>query len=204
MKKDDFYTAIEILSKYHTSQITINQPINNFVGNLGQSEWTIHINHCVSCSYQGTCSGGFLTLDGRARYISFKILGGPAMNNARRKKLQKIYDQLEELKEKLDFIIEDEQTALDNMPESMWETERYENMESGLESLEDVQNSFDTFIMEFSELLELMTAQELIEAGTDEFGDGFIEIASFIGDQLSNNVTDAFNAIDILIELSQL
>lgn len=77
------------------------------------------------------------------------------MNNARRKNLQKIYDQLEELKEKLDFIIEDEQTALDNMPESMWETERYENMESGLESLEDVQNSFDTFIMEFSELLEL-------------------------------------------------
>ena len=77
------------------------------------------------------------------------------MNNARRKKLQKIYDQLEELKEKLDFIIEDEQTALDNMPESMWETERHENMESGLESLEDVQNSFDTFIMEFSELLEL-------------------------------------------------
>lgn len=77
------------------------------------------------------------------------------MNNARRKKLQKIYDQLEELKEKLDFIIEDEQTALDNMPESMWETERYENMESGLESLEDVQNSFDTFIMEFAELLEL-------------------------------------------------
>ena len=77
------------------------------------------------------------------------------MNNARRKKLQKIYDQLDELKEKLDFIIEDEQTALDNMPESMWETERYENMESGLESLEDVQNSFDTFIMEFSELLEL-------------------------------------------------
>ena len=77
------------------------------------------------------------------------------MNNARRKELQKIYDQLEELKEKLDFIIEDEQTALDNMPESMWETERYEKMESGLESLEDVQNSFDTFIMDFSELLEL-------------------------------------------------
>ena len=77
------------------------------------------------------------------------------MNNARRKKLQKIYDQLEELKEKLDFIIEDEQTALDNMPESMWETERYENMECGIQSLEDVQNSFDTFIMEFSELLEL-------------------------------------------------
>lgn len=45
------------------------------------------------------------------------------MNNARRKKLQKIYDQLEELKEKLDFIIEEEQTAFDNMPDSLWETE---------------------------------------------------------------------------------
>ena len=43
------------------------------------------------------------------------------MNNARRKKLQKIYDQLEELKEKLDFIIEEEQTAFDNMPDSLWE-----------------------------------------------------------------------------------
>ena len=49
-----------------------------------------------------------------------------------------------------------------------------------------------------------MTTQELIDKGTAEFGEGFIEIASFIGDQLSNNVTDAFNAIDILIELSQL
>ena len=52
------------------------------------------------------------------------------MNNDRRNKLQKIYDQLEELREKLDFIIEDEQTALDNMPESMWETERYEKENS--------------------------------------------------------------------------
>ena len=49
-----------------------------------------------------------------------------------------------------------------------------------------------------------MTTQELIDKGTAEFGQAFIEIASFIGDQLSNNVTDAFNAIDILIELSQL
>lgn len=77
------------------------------------------------------------------------------MNNARRKELKKIFDQLGELKEKLDFLIEEEQTALDNMPESLWETERYENMESGIESLEDVQNSFDTFIFEFEEILEL-------------------------------------------------
>lgn len=59
MKKDDFYTALEILSKFHTSQITINQPINNFVGNLGQSEWTIHINHCVPAAIKELVQQGF-------------------------------------------------------------------------------------------------------------------------------------------------
>ena len=77
------------------------------------------------------------------------------MNNARRKKLQKIYDQLEKLKLEFDFVIEKEQEAFENIPENLQDTEQYDTMESGLESLEDVQNSFDTFIMEFSELLEL-------------------------------------------------
>lgn len=77
------------------------------------------------------------------------------MNNARRKKLQKIYDQLEKLKLEFDFVIEKEQEAFENIPENLQDTEQYDTMESGVESLEDVQNSFDTFIMEFSELLEL-------------------------------------------------
>lgn len=48
-----------------------------------------------------------------------------------------------------------------------------------------------------------MTTQELIDKGTEQFGDGFIEIAAFIGEQLAYNVTDAFNALDILEELSR-
>ena len=59
MKKDDFYTAIEILSKHHTSKITINQPINNFVGELGQSKWTIPINHCVPAAINELVQQGF-------------------------------------------------------------------------------------------------------------------------------------------------
>ena len=47
MKKVDFMNAIEILSQNHTTKITINQPKNNFVGKLGESEWTIHITRCV-------------------------------------------------------------------------------------------------------------------------------------------------------------
>lgn len=48
-----------------------------------------------------------------------------------------------------------------------------------------------------------MTTQELIDKGTAKFGQAFIEIASFIGEELTNNVTDAFNAIDIIEELSR-
>ncbi len=46
MKQGPFTRAIEIISEHHSSQITINKPKNGFVGDLGQSDWTIHINKC--------------------------------------------------------------------------------------------------------------------------------------------------------------
>jgi len=30
MNKEHFFEALEIISKHHTSKVTINQPINNF------------------------------------------------------------------------------------------------------------------------------------------------------------------------------
>lgn len=47
MNKETFFKAIEIISKHHSSEIVINQPINNFVGDLGTAKWTIHIKKCV-------------------------------------------------------------------------------------------------------------------------------------------------------------
>lgn len=47
MKQKDFTRAIELVSMNHTTKLTINQPINNFVGKLGESDWTIHITQCV-------------------------------------------------------------------------------------------------------------------------------------------------------------
>ena len=46
MKKEDFMQALELLSSNHTTKITINQPIDNFVGDLGTKSWTIHITKC--------------------------------------------------------------------------------------------------------------------------------------------------------------
>lgn len=47
MNKETFFKALEIISKQHSSEIVINQPINDFVGDLGTSKWTIHIKKCV-------------------------------------------------------------------------------------------------------------------------------------------------------------
>lgn len=36
MNKETFYKTLEIISAHHSSEIVINQPVNNFVGDLGQ------------------------------------------------------------------------------------------------------------------------------------------------------------------------
>lgn len=59
MKRNDFLLAIEILSSNHTSKITINQPIDNFVGDLGQTKWSIHITHCVPAVVSKLIEAGF-------------------------------------------------------------------------------------------------------------------------------------------------
>ena len=60
MKKVDFMLALEILSENHTTKITINQPIDHFVGNLGKSEWTIHINRCVPAVTAKLIQAGYM------------------------------------------------------------------------------------------------------------------------------------------------
>lgn len=46
MKQGPFTRAIELISEQHSSQISINLPKNGFVGDLGKTDWTIHINKC--------------------------------------------------------------------------------------------------------------------------------------------------------------
>ena len=49
------------------------------------------------------------------------------MNKIRRKNLQSIIDQLEELKGSLEDLQAEEEEYRDNIPENMQESERYEN-----------------------------------------------------------------------------
>lgn len=60
MKQGQFIRAIEIISQHHSSQISINLPKNDFVGDLGKTEWTIHINKCVPAVINKLIADGFL------------------------------------------------------------------------------------------------------------------------------------------------
>lgn len=58
------------------------------------------------------------------------------MNNDRRKRLQKIVDQLAELGEQIEDILAEEQEAFENMPESLQTSERGTAAEEAISNLE--------------------------------------------------------------------
>lgn len=60
MKQGQFIKAIEIISSHHSSQISINLPKGDFVGNLGKEEFSIHINKCVPSVIEKLIREGFI------------------------------------------------------------------------------------------------------------------------------------------------
>ena len=84
------------------------------------------------------------------------------MNNERRKRIEKVIasinelqDQLEELQLTVEEVRDEEQEYLDNVPENLQSSERYENAENALCNLEDAVNWFDNLdIDELTSALE--------------------------------------------------
>ena len=68
------------------------------------------------------------------------------MNNPRRKKLNKLMEQIEDLKYQLEEILEEEQEAFDNIPENLEGSERYEKAEECVSALEDAVSSLEECI----------------------------------------------------------
>lgn len=69
------------------------------------------------------------------------------MNKQRRKALDTLYQKIEALSQELNEVLDAEQEAYDNLPESLQESERGEamyeaidNIESALSSLEEAQD----------------------------------------------------------------
>ena len=72
------------------------------------------------------------------------------MNNSRRKELDKLCEQIEDIKFRLDRIREDEATYMDNIPENLQGSERYETAEEAVDALESAVDEFDE-ILEYIE-----------------------------------------------------
>lgn len=86
------------------------------------------------------------------------------MNAARRKSLKNIIARLEELdslreeiREQLAEVIEEEQEALDNMPESLQESDRGQQMQDHIDTMENVTGELD--LMDITDLIDQL--QEL-------------------------------------------
>lgn len=88
----------------------------------------------------------------RSSIITSKI--ERAMNNQGRNRLQKVIDQLEELKQEVSSICEEEQEAYDNMPESLQDGERGSQMYENISTLEDQESNFDDLIESLQEVVE--------------------------------------------------
>lgn len=72
------------------------------------------------------------------------------MNKQRRKKIDAIIEKLSCLLDEVEDVRQEEEEALDNMPESLQETERYEAMQTAVDNLDTVVSGIEEFI----ELLE--------------------------------------------------
>ena len=76
------------------------------------------------------------------------------MDKARRKWLEDIIGKLEEQKDELYQLYEEEQEAYDNMPESLQESERGQIASEFVDSLETEHDSLEDVITNLQEILE--------------------------------------------------
>lgn len=86
------------------------------------------------------------------------------MNRQRRKLLTQIGARaeselqtlLEELMEELDAVVEEEQEAYDNLPDSLQDSERGEDMLNGLNALEEAKGYLDDWAGQISDMIDAL------------------------------------------------
>lgn len=75
------------------------------------------------------------------------------MNNTRRKALAVIHNELEDLAERLEEIIAEEQEALDNIPESFQGSDRYQSAEEAISNLEEALDNLGSAYEQIEEII---------------------------------------------------
>ena len=72
------------------------------------------------------------------------------MNMKRRKSLKELYQLIEDAKAQLEAILEEEEEARDNIPESLQDSERYQVAEEACENMEEAVSGLDD-VLEYIE-----------------------------------------------------
>lgn len=75
------------------------------------------------------------------------------MNKDRRKRLEEITEQLQELHNELDELCCEEQEAFDNMPESIQNSERGECAQTKIDTIGDAMTDLESAIDNLTEVL---------------------------------------------------
>lgn len=73
------------------------------------------------------------------------------MNKQRRKKLESLAEQIRVVKDELEELRDEEQTAHDNLPDSFQEGEQGSRMESCIENLDEAIDDLDNAILMIEE-----------------------------------------------------
>ena len=73
LNSKDFTTALEIISKHHSTELAINIPKNNSVGYIGQSKFRLHLKKCVPVVINNLIKEGFILRMGPERLEVDKI-----------------------------------------------------------------------------------------------------------------------------------
>lgn len=75
------------------------------------------------------------------------------MNNRKRDRLKTAMKMLEEASNIIDAVREEEEEALENLPENLQDSERYESMENNVERLQDSIESIEQLVESIGETL---------------------------------------------------
>lgn len=73
------------------------------------------------------------------------------MNNTRRKQLAEIAEQLEELRERIELLQDEEQECFENLPEGLQQSENGQAMELAIERMETTKDSIDEALQALGE-----------------------------------------------------
>lgn len=74
------------------------------------------------------------------------------MNKARRAILTKVCDSLSDLQEEVSAVMDEEEEAMENMPENMQSSDRHDDMEKAVGVLDEANDLFDELTEKLKEI----------------------------------------------------